>query len=175
MFKTFFIRVVLRLLTFPTNASACCTWHVQNYMTEHLLNGGNQNDASSPTPAAGAMIHMKKWMRTKTAIVFRLSSSVIQINFFNHTKLIINAPVGLPHFHSHTHTRTHTHTHTQLPSSSSSSSFSIIMMKNAKHSHSNHFLCRDWLLTPIPTYISLRFFRRPFFLARSGDVHRPAA
>ena len=41
---------------------------------------------------------MKKWLRTKHAIVFRLSSGIIQINFFDHTKLIVNAPMEMVTF-----------------------------------------------------------------------------
>jgi polo-like kinase 1 len=70
--------------------------YFQNYMSEHLLNGGNQNGTGA---AAGSkLVHMKKWMRTKTAIFFRLSTNVIQINFFNHTKLILNIPRGMVTF-----------------------------------------------------------------------------
>lgn len=70
--------------------------YFQNYMSEHLLNGGNQNGTG--TAPADKLVHMKKWMRTKTAIVFRLSTNVIQINFFNHTKLILNVPLGMVTF-----------------------------------------------------------------------------
>ena len=38
------------------------------------------------------LVHVKKWLRTKHAIVFRLSNGVIQINFFDHTKLVVNVP-----------------------------------------------------------------------------------
>ena len=35
---------------------------------------------------------VKKWLRTKHAIVFRLNIGVVQINFFDHTKLVVNGP-----------------------------------------------------------------------------------
>jgi len=72
--------------------------YFQNYMTEHLLNGGDQQDDDVGFDRNKDLIHMKKWLRTKTAIVFRLSNNVIQLNFFNHTKLILNTPLGLVTF-----------------------------------------------------------------------------
>jgi polo-like kinase 1 len=36
------------------------------------------------------MPFVKKWLRTKHAIVFRLNLSIVQINFFDHTKLVVN-------------------------------------------------------------------------------------
>jgi hypothetical protein len=35
---------------------------------------------------------VRKWLRTKHAIVFRLTVGVVQINFFDHTKIIVNEP-----------------------------------------------------------------------------------
>jgi hypothetical protein len=36
---------------------------------------------------------VRKWLRTKHAIVFRLTVGVVQINFFDHTKIIVNEPL----------------------------------------------------------------------------------
>jgi len=75
--------------------------YFQNYMNKNLLSGGNSSSAPSPTKAGGAevapadMMHVKKWTRTKEAIVFRLSHGVIQLNFFDHAKLVFNCPLGL--------------------------------------------------------------------------------
>lgn len=35
---------------------------------------------------------VRKWLRTKHAIVFRLTVGAVQINFFDHTKIIVNEP-----------------------------------------------------------------------------------
>lgn len=35
---------------------------------------------------------VRKWLRTKHAIVFRLTVGVVQINFFDHTKVIVDEP-----------------------------------------------------------------------------------
>jgi len=86
----------LTLTDFPTSLTKKVTLlkYFQSYMNKNLLNGGN----GSPTPAEPSkddMMHVKKWIRTSQAIVFRLSQGVIQINFFDHAKLIFNAPLGL--------------------------------------------------------------------------------
>ena len=77
--------------------------YFRNYMTEHLLNGADTHDQGSKTAASAAphmpgLAFVRKWLRTKHAIVFRMSNSVIQINFFDHTKLIVNTPLGLVTF-----------------------------------------------------------------------------
>lgn len=38
---------------------------------------------------------VRKWLRTKHAIVFRLTVGVVQINFFDHTKIIVNEPLDM--------------------------------------------------------------------------------
>ena len=35
---------------------------------------------------------VNKWLRTKHAIVFRLNVGVVQVNFFDHSKLVVNGP-----------------------------------------------------------------------------------
>lgn len=34
---------------------------------------------------------MKKWMRTKHAIMFRLSNKIVQVNFQDHTEILLNS------------------------------------------------------------------------------------
>eukprot|EP00051_Salpingoeca_urceolata_P002091 m.329 g.329 ORF g.329 m.329 type:complete len:619 (+) comp118_c0_seq1:411-2267(+) len=69
--------------------------YFQSYMSEHLLNGAAAvESASTHEPSVVGLVHVKKWIRTKHAIVFRLSNNLIQINFFDHTKLIVNTPEG---------------------------------------------------------------------------------
>lgn len=36
-----------------------------------------------------SQVYMKKWMRTRHAIMFRLSNKVVQVNFQDHTELIL--------------------------------------------------------------------------------------
>ena len=46
---------------------------------------GTENGVSSPKSSTGALggqsIYVKKWMRTKHAIMFRLSNKIVQVNF----------------------------------------------------------------------------------------------
>ncbi|KAI9139727.1 kinase-like domain-containing protein [Paraphysoderma sedebokerense] len=61
--------------------------HFKGYMAENLFK-------ASYTFTDTARIHnldfLTKYVRTKHAVVFRLSNSIIQINFFDHTKLILS-------------------------------------------------------------------------------------
>ncbi len=58
--------------------------------------GGDQAQAGAG--GQSALPFVRKWIRTKHAIVFRLGSNVVQLNFFDHTKLILNTPAGLVTF-----------------------------------------------------------------------------
>jgi polo-like kinase 1 len=51
---------------------------------------------SSGTPKAsslpvGSPVYVKKWMRTKHAIMFRLSNKIVQVNFQDHTEILLNS------------------------------------------------------------------------------------
>ncbi|XP_066996838.2 serine/threonine-protein kinase PLK1 [Anabrus simplex] len=63
--------------------------YFSQYMDEHLTEGGDleaqTNGQKTPVP------HMKRWVRTVTAIIMELHNGTLQINFFkDHTKLIIS-------------------------------------------------------------------------------------
>ena len=36
-------------------------------------------------------MYVKKWMRTKHAIMFRLSNKIVQVNFQDHTEILLNS------------------------------------------------------------------------------------
>jgi hypothetical protein len=59
-------------------------------------------------PGGASLPFVRKWVRISRAIVFRLSNNVVQINFFDHCKLIINTPAGLVTFIDH-HKNTNTY------------------------------------------------------------------
>lgn len=86
----------LTLTEYPPNLTKKVTLlkYFKSYMNEHLLNGGD-GDADAKLAESADMMHVKKWLRTKHAIVFRLSQGVIQINFFDHAKLVLNTSLGL--------------------------------------------------------------------------------
>lgn len=39
----------------------------------------------------GPPVYVKKWMRTKHAIMFRLSNKIVQVNFQDHTEILLNS------------------------------------------------------------------------------------
>jgi polo-like kinase 1 len=41
-------------------------------------------------PPAGS-VYVKKWMRTRHAIMFRLSNKIVQVNFQDHTEILLNS------------------------------------------------------------------------------------
>ena len=40
---------------------------------------------------SGSQVYVKKWMRTKHAIMFRLSNKIVQVNFQDHTEILLNS------------------------------------------------------------------------------------
>ena len=36
------------------------------------------------------MVYIKKWMKTKNAVIFRLSNKVVQVDFKDKTKMILS-------------------------------------------------------------------------------------
>lgn len=39
----------------------------------------------------GPVVYVKKWMRTKHAIMFRLSNKIVQVSFQDHTEILLNS------------------------------------------------------------------------------------
>ena len=91
--------------------------HFKNYLIEHTAGsedkkasdsgsspassaGRSSAAASSPlgfggNAADGPMVYVKKWMLTRHAIIFRLSNKTVQVNFFDHTKIILSSEAKL--------------------------------------------------------------------------------
>lgn len=69
--------------------------HFRSYLENH--EEGVASQASEPvTPSSGvgstqSHIYVKKWMRTKHAIMFRLSNKIVQVNFQDHTEILLNS------------------------------------------------------------------------------------
>jgi hypothetical protein len=49
----------------------------------------DMRDESSNAQSGG--VYVKKWMRTKHAIMFRLSNKIVQVNFQDHTEILLNS------------------------------------------------------------------------------------
>jgi polo-like kinase 1 len=49
-------------------------------------------DDIQPTVSGGASdVYVKKWMRTRHAIMFRLSNKIVQVNFQDATEILLNS------------------------------------------------------------------------------------
>jgi polo-like kinase 1 len=88
------VRETLSLLDFPESLSKKVTLlkHFRNYLIEQQKKC--DNDGSEDNGAAGAvntlpMTYLKKWVRTKHAILFRLSNQTIQIIFYDQTEVLL--------------------------------------------------------------------------------------
>lgn len=54
--------------------------------TEEML-----SPKSVSQPVTANPVYVKKWMRTKHAIMFRLSNKIVQVNFQDHTEILLNS------------------------------------------------------------------------------------
>eukprot|EP01135_Chromosphaera_perkinsii_P010996 Nk52_evm30s2309 gene=Nk52_evmTU30s2309 len=79
--------------------------HFRNYMMERLQGGSVVSVSSSENDSNAVQKckypHVKKWLRTKKAIVFRLSNKIIQVNFFDHAKVILSAEMNMVTYINH--------------------------------------------------------------------------
>ena len=62
--------------------------HFKSYL-ETKNDGSSSNNASSPSN--DKIVYVKKWMRTKHAIMFRLSNKVVQVDFQDKTEVLLNS------------------------------------------------------------------------------------
>jgi polo-like kinase 1 len=70
--------------------------HFRNYLIEQQKKTdeddyGWSNTTSSSSSRQKPMVYLKKWVRTKHAIFFRLSDSTVQIVFYDHTEVLLTA------------------------------------------------------------------------------------
>jgi polo-like kinase 1 len=48
-------------------------------------------DETAQKMTGGPIVYVKKWMRTKHAIMFRLSNKIVQVSFQDHTEILLNS------------------------------------------------------------------------------------
>lgn len=58
------------------------------YMKEHLMKAGS-SVAVKPCDAMSRIPYMHQWFRTQSAVVMQLTNGTVQINFLDHTKIIM--------------------------------------------------------------------------------------
>eukprot|EP00828_Plagiopyla_frontata_P033506 TRINITY_DN4350_c0_g1_i6.p2 TRINITY_DN4350_c0_g1~~TRINITY_DN4350_c0_g1_i6.p2 ORF type:complete len:127 (+),score=20.32 TRINITY_DN4350_c0_g1_i6:160-540(+) len=66
--------------------------HFKNYLegekVEQLASPDDLNKGSS-------LVYLKKWMKTKHAIMFRLSNKIVQVNFTDRTEVILSSELKM--------------------------------------------------------------------------------
>jgi polo-like kinase 1 len=55
--------------------------HFRSYLEGNGKPDGAEEEAGAPSKSPGPPIYVKKWMRTRHAIMFRLSNKIVQVNF----------------------------------------------------------------------------------------------
>ena len=65
--------------------------HFRNYLKEHAHKSSLQLPGAVTLPQVSDMTYLKKWLRTRHAIIFRLSNKTVQVNFYDHTKVILSS------------------------------------------------------------------------------------
>lgn len=58
------------------------------YMSEHLMKAGG-SIVVKPSDSLSRIPYMYQWFRTQTAVVMQLTNGTVQINFLDHTKIIM--------------------------------------------------------------------------------------
>jgi polo-like kinase 1 len=68
------------------------------------LEGSEKPKANEPSPVnpdqlperkVKDVVYVKKWMRTRHAVMFRLSNKVVQVNFQDHTEIMLSSETKL--------------------------------------------------------------------------------
>lgn len=63
--------------------------HFRSYLEAEAKGKAEEVVAEDKKPAQ--LVYVKKWMRTHHAIMFRLSNKIVQVNFKDHTEIILNS------------------------------------------------------------------------------------
>lgn len=65
--------------------------HFRNYLLEQRKKEGDDSDSSRTQPERDSsnLVYVKKWLRTKHAILFWLSANIVQVVFFDHTEVLL--------------------------------------------------------------------------------------
>jgi len=77
------------LTTYPKELQKKVTLlqHFRSYLENNQQEGARPDSVSSEQQ----VVYVKKWMRTKHAIMFRLSNKIVQVNFQDHTEILLNS------------------------------------------------------------------------------------
>lgn len=62
--------------------------HFRSYLESNSANADAEKLNKRPE---GTCTYVKKWLKTKHAIMFRLSNKIVQVNFQDHTEILLNS------------------------------------------------------------------------------------
>ena len=67
--------------------------HFRSYLENNKEQQADEilSPKSMTQPVNANPVYVKKWMRTKHAIMFRLSNKIVQVNFQDHTEILLNS------------------------------------------------------------------------------------
>lgn len=67
--------------------------HFRSYLEENAKDKKTEEkkEPEPPKTKDSHQVYVKKWMRTKHAIMFRLSNKIVQVNFEDHTEIILSS------------------------------------------------------------------------------------
>ena len=76
---------------FPTelNKKVTLLKHFQNYLESHHSDGFLQDIASEWNSTQRCIPFVKKWLKTRHAIVFRVSNRIVQVSFFDNSAILM--------------------------------------------------------------------------------------
>jgi len=84
-------------------------------------------EGSNPERKVKDVVYVKKWMRTRHAIMFRLSNKVVQVNFQDHTEIMLSSETKMVTYVNKKSERS------TYPLSSAMESSNIEMVKRLKY------------------------------------------
>ena len=65
--------------------------HFRNYLIEQQAKAGVVVRPAVSDDPASDMVYLKKWVRTRHAILFHLSNRTVQVCFFDQTELMLSS------------------------------------------------------------------------------------
>lgn len=65
--------------------------HFRNYLLEQDKREENNHTVFDRNGGEDVSIFLKKWVRTKHAILFRLSNQTVQVVFYDHTEILLSS------------------------------------------------------------------------------------
>ena len=65
--------------------------HFKSYLNQTKVLNSSQPENRESVRVPPGSVYVKKWMRTNHATMFRLSNKIVQVNFKDHTEILLNS------------------------------------------------------------------------------------